>query len=239
MFRILLDSRNRNDHTTVAAPSFSLTKTITNVRSVRVKNIMLSNSIYNVRDGMNDSLRISIDGGTSYSTVAYAQPGFYTAIDYITNLNTFLKTVSGSSSDCVILNSSNNQLIWSLPIGVVIDGLYSKSKHILGLADIMVYEAFTSSLFLAVPMSVSFVCGTLQSTQIVFAGKPLPGMPFVTMPLKSGFMEMDSYEPSSLFTIPMKGQTMSTLDFRVVDTASGLLLSELLCWSMELEISTS
>jgi hypothetical protein len=237
MFRILLDSRNRDAHTTVAAPSFSLTKTISGVRSVRVKNIIVSNSIYNIREGMNDSLRVSVDGGESFNTLTYIAAGFYTASEYITNLNVFLQGVSGSSVDCISLNTSNNKLTWSMPSLIVIDGLNSRAKHVLGLADVMLNETFASALFLATPMSISFVCGALQSTHIVFAGEQLPASPFVTMPLKSGFMAMEVYEPPSLFSIPMGGQTLSSLDFRVVDTASGQLLSELLCWSMELEIS--
>ena len=120
VFRIHIDSRTRDTHTLVCQPSFSLSKTICNVRSVRVKHVQVSNTIYNIRLGYNDSIRVSVNNGVTFTTHTYMTPGFYTAEVFVTIVDTFLKSLASDSQ--VSLDVSNNKLTWTLPTNMVIGG---------------------------------------------------------------------------------------------------------------------
>jgi hypothetical protein len=173
-FRIHIDSRSRDNYTNISSPTlFSLSKSICNTRGVRVKWVQFSNTVHNIRFGQNDTLLISTDNGVSFSALTYIQSGFYSNTEYVSVVNTYLQTLSGVVSTCVTLNETTNALSWTLPTGMYIDGLNSNSKNILGLADVNLAGTFTSKLFLASPMSISFVCPQLQSTYNVFSSDSL------------------------------------------------------------------
>jgi hypothetical protein len=235
-YRLHLDSRARDAFSEPSEPCFSLSKTICNVKTVTVKNAQLANTIYNIRENYNDKISLSIDNGSSYATHTYMQQGFYGASAYVTGLDTFLSAITGSS--CVSLNAATNQLTWTLPANVSIDGLGSSTSHVLGIDDRVLSGSNTSTLFLAGPMSISFVCPQLQATYNVFtnAHKMNITHPFLTVPIVNGFGNMEVYSPFSPFVIECGGQTLSTLDIRVVDTVSGMSITELSHWSMELEV---
>ena len=61
--------------------------------------------------------------------------------------------------------------------------------------------------------------------------------PFVTMPLTNGYGAIESYVPEVPFEIDCGGQTLSTLDIRVVDSLDGRVLTELPNWTMELLVT--
>ena len=60
--------------------------------------------------------------------------------------------------------------------------------------------------------------------------------PLVTVPVTGGYLSMMYYEPPRGQVLNINGGTLSTLDFAVVDTASGRLVEEISHWSIELEV---
>jgi hypothetical protein len=237
-YRLHLDSRSRDTHTLTYAPTFSLTRTICNVKQVRVKHVQIANTIHNIRADFNDQISISVDAGVTFETYTYLTPGFYSGVRLVASLNTFLQGLSGLSG-VVTLDAANSKLNWSLPDNVLVDGRASTTRDILGLNDEVYDGTYETLLFLAAPMSISFVCPQLQSTYNVFSSQHRMARiePFLTLPLVSGYNTMEYFAPRQMFTIELGKQTLSTLDFRVVDTISGTLLTELSQWSMELEIT--
>lgn len=237
-YRIHVDSRMRDPFTLVSAPTFTLNKSIAQVRGIRVKWCSFSNTVYNIRMGQNDRISISNNYGVNYAEQTYISPGHYTNVQYIAAVNTYLMSVSGGSSDIVTLNEANNKLTWSLPSGMYISGLNSTARNILGFSDNNLAGTFETQLFLAAPMSLSFVCPQLQSTYNVFPSDSLMSRiePFITVPIINGFGQMNYFEPTNQYFIQLGGGvTLSTLDVMVVDSSNGKQVNELSHWAMELE----
>ena len=136
-------------------------------------------------------------------------------------------------ADCVTLDGFS--ISWTLPANVKIDELDSSARHMLGLNG-----TTHTTAFLASPMSVAFVCPQMQSTFNVVVSDHLMNriQPFVVVPLVAGHGAMEVWEPNAQLTVDLGDRVLATLDFRVVDSASGLVLAELSEWSMELELST-
>ena len=237
-FRIHLDSRSRENYTSISQSTFSLSKSICDVKGVRVKHVQIANTIFNIRLGLNDQITLSVDNGVSYTNQTYITPGFYTNSEYTSLLNTYLQGAMSVSTTCVALNSTNNTLSWTLPTGLYIDGLNSTSRHVLGLGDVNSTGSFTTKLFLGSPMSVSFVCPQLQSTYNVFASDSMASRiePFLSVPLKSGYGLIEYFEPTTQYFIQLSNVTLSSLDFRIVDSFSGQIINEIGNWSIELEV---
>ena len=231
VYRLHIDSRFRDVHTTSSQPSFFLSNTMTNIKSMCVKHVQVANSIYNIRSGFNDQLVVSVDGGASFATYTFISSGFYSATQMVTKLQAFWQGLIGA--DGVTL--SGFSLSWSLPANVEIDELTSSARHMLGLNG-----TTHTTVFLASPISVAFVSAQLQSTSNVFTSDHLMSRlhPFVTVPLVGGFGTMEYWEPHTQLQIDFGNLVLSTLDLRACDTASGMILTELSDWSMELEIYT-
>ena len=77
-YRIHVDSRMRDPFTLVSAPTFTLNKSIAQVRGIRVKWCSFSNTVYNIRMGQNDRISISKNYGVNYAEQTYISPGHYT-----------------------------------------------------------------------------------------------------------------------------------------------------------------
>lgn len=231
VYRLHIDSRFRDIHTTSSQSSFLLSQTMSGVKSVRVKHVQVANNIFNIRQGFNDQLVVSLDGGVSYATYTFLTSGFYTAVQMVVKLNAFWQGLVGA--DCVTLDGFS--LTWTLAPNVTINELESSARHVLGLNG----TAHTT-VFLASPMSISFICPQLQSTFNVYTSDHLLArlQPFVVVPLTNGHGTMEYWEPQTQLTLDCGNAVLSTLDVRVVDSASGQVLVELAEWSMELEVYT-
>ena len=226
-FRLLIDSRSRNTNTTASNASFSLTKSICDVRSVSVKNVQFTNTLFNVRAGAN-TLTI-----TGFPT-ATLEPSFYSPTQLVDAINAQI-TAAGSIS----YDATTNQVQFSLssPIDIAESGLRDTLGLQVGQNQL---PGFKTTLFLAAPLNVSFICPQLQSTYNVFTNRDrTTTQPFVTVPVTRGYLDMVYYAPSQLYTFGLGGASLSTLDFRDTDALTGDELSELGVWCMELEITTS
>ena len=238
MYRIFLDTRSKNAYTTNSQPTFALTKTICNVKKVRVVSIQLPNAFPNIVGG--NTLDLSIDGGDSFQTLPFiSTTGFYTPDDVVNTANSLLQSiifsVFGIQDTHVVLDSTRTRLHWTLPPGVQV-----RNNTILGLTmTTPIISTGTTILFLSSPMGVSFVCPQLQATHNVYAGdsRMTQIQPFVTMPLTNGYGAIESYVPEVPFEIDCGGQTLSTLDIRVVDSLDGRELTDLPNWTMELLVT--
>ena len=117
VYRLHIDSRFRDVHTTSSQPSFLLSNTMSNIKSMCVKHVQVANNIYNIRQGFNDHLVVSVDGGASFVTYTFITSGFYTATQMVTQLNAFWQGLVGQ--DGVTLDGFN--LTWTLPTNVTIN----------------------------------------------------------------------------------------------------------------------
>ena len=236
IYRVHIDSRSRDPHTLVSQPSFSLSKTISGVREVRVKHVQLANSIYNIRQGYNDTIQVSNDAGVTFVNHTYIMAGFYDVDTLLSALNVYLQNIMDSDDEMVRFDTTTNRIEWLLQADMVIGG----PNSVLGIEDDGVVSGDMTTLFLSGPMDVSFVCPQLQSTYNVFTSDHVMGrcQPFLTMPITNGFGTMEYFHPSTQLAVRLGGQTLSSLDFRIVDTTSGLVLHEVGHWSMVLEVCT-
>jgi len=223
--RLLLDSRSRNARSSTSRASYTLNQAIHNVVSVKVRHISFANTLFNVVTGHND---FHIAGVTS--TLA---PGFYSSVD-------FMAWLTGLANVTAVLNTSNNVITWTT-VGAI-DLTLTTMRETLGLQQGVLYMGgFTTTLFLASPLNVSFCSpqlGTAHTT--VFSGRSrLITSSFVTVPVTSGFGEMCFYSPSTLYPFSAGGTILSNIDIDIRDSLDGRDLTEISHYSVELEVTTT
>ena len=226
VYRLHVDSTCREPYTTSSDARFMLSKTICDVKSVRVRFVMLCNSIFNISFN-NDQLYVSKDGGQTYVMMTFPH-GFYTPDQVVDALNGFMLSE--------YVSNENNVLTWSIPPNVRFDILRSNARDMLGLGNIIDSKTY---LCLTSPMSVAFTSPQLQGTFNVLCtaigGSSTP-QPFLIVPLKT--TETVYYEPSTVYSIDMGGRSLSSLDIRVIHPVSGIEIKETSNWIIELEVYT-
>ena len=227
-YNLHIDSRNRLAGSSISAPRFNLSDSIVNVKRIAVKNVQFAHTIYNIRAGYNNELKTS--GG-----IVTLSEQFYTPTTFVTALDAALATVFGAGT-YVTFDSSTNSLIWTLGTNVI--DVTSNMSNVLGLASSTTGN-FTTTLFLAAPLNVSFVSPQLSVHKSNFftISSPMQTFnPLVTVPVTGGYLSLVYYDPPRGKVLNINGGTLSTLDFAVVDTASGRLVEEISHWSIELEV---
>ena len=227
-YNLHIDSRNRLAPSSLSAPSFALSNSVSGVKEVRVKNVQFAHTIYNIASNNNVL-------STSVGNVILA-PQFYTAAAFTTALNAAFVTAFGPGT-YVVFVAATNTLNWTLGWPTV-SGVSSMS-NVLGLSNASTAHTgtFTTTLFLASPLNVSFACPQLQSRRNLYTTNSSRSEPFITVPVNVGFLSVLYYEPWRGRVIDFdQGFALSTLDFTLFDTASGRVLDEISHWAMELEL---
>ena len=184
-FRLHIDSRSRMPGGSAAQANFALNDAIANTTSIRLKDFVFANTLYNIRKGYNDRL-VTSDGDV------ILQPGYYTPQLLVTALNSSL----GEN----FVSYENNFLIWNTGSTVLLSS-ESNMKYVLGLTKSDMVGVFSTSLFLAAPMYISLICPELQSTYNLYTGttsKQKQQEPFSTIYISSSFGQMQTYEPKTL-----------------------------------------
>ena len=226
VYRLHVDSTCRDPYTTSSDARFTLSKTICDVKSVRVRFVMMCNSMFNISYN-NDQLYVSKDGGLTYNMMTFPH-GFYTPDQVVGALDGILEPTSVTRND--------NILSWHLPPNIKIDISRSNARDMLGLGNIIDAKTY---LCLVSPMSVAFTSPQLQGTSNVLCtaiGGAATPQPFLIVPLKT--TETVYYEPSTIYSIDMGGRSLSSLDIRVIYPMSGIEIKETSNWIMELEVYT-
>ena len=226
VYRLHVDSTYRDPYSTSSDARFTLSKTICDVKSVRVRFVMMCNSLFNISSN-NAQLYVSKDGGQTYNMMTIPH-GFYTPDQVVDALHILLEPTAVTRND--------NILSWHLPPNIKIDISRSNARDMLGLGNIIDSKTY---LCLVSPMSIAFTSPQLQSTSNVLCtaiGGAATPQPFIIVPLKT--TETVYYEPSTIYSIEMGDRTISSLDIRVVYPMSGVEISETTNWIMELEFYT-
>lgn len=228
--RLHLDSRYRDPLTSIAEPTFSLSKTISNVTHIRVKNVQFANTMYNVT--LHDIITVSVDNGSSFQEYQLTEPGFYTPEKFVQQLNT-----SFDKLNLTVVLTNENKLQWFVPSTHIIDG--SRTSDILGLDHTRLNstQISESTLLLTPPMSISFICRSFQNAFNVFpihSGLTSHVEPFLTVGLKNGYGQMEYTlvdETTEIFS-----KNISTLHFKVVDSGRYHVVPLMRHWTMTLEL---
>ena len=230
VYPLLIDSRHREVNTPIYAPTFRLSQPIHGVKHVKVKWTSYGNLTHNIRSS-NNTFTISQDSGTTYLDVSIPT-GFYTPTDLVDAIN----TASPIPTDIVSFVEANNTLSWSLPTGVVLNGMPSSMYNILGISQTSTYiNSFSSTLYLALPNAISFSCPQLQSHSSIIStsGQPDNGAIF-TVPITVGYGQTGHYEESDQNFINLNGVNLSQLSFSLKDIGTGEVLKESAHWAMQL-----
>ena len=226
VYRLHVDSTYRDPYSTSSDARFTLSKTICDVKSVRVRFVMMCNSLFNISSN-NAQLYVSKDGGQTYNMMTIPH-GFYTPDQVVDALHILLEPTAVTRND--------NILSWHLPPNIKIDISRSNARDMLGLGSIIDSKTY---LCLVAPMSVAFTSPQLQDTSNVLCtaiGGASTPQSFLIVPLKT--TETVYYEPSTVYSIDMGGRSLSSLDIRVVYPMSGIEIREMTNWILELEIYT-
>ena len=226
VYRLHVDSIHRDPYSTSSDARFTLSKTICNIKNVRVRFVMMCNSLFNISSN-NSQLYVSKNGGQTYSMMTFPH-GFYTPDQVMSALDGILEPAAVTRND--------NVLSWHLPPNIKIDISRSNARDMLGLGNIVDSKTY---LCLVSPMSVAFTSPQLQSTSNVLCtaiGGAANPQPFLIVPLKT--TETVYYEPSTIYSIDMGGRSLSSIDIRVVYPMSGNEIKEMTNWIMELEVYT-
>lgn len=220
-YHLYLDSRER-----IAGPpcqpSFVLSNSIIGVKSVEVRSFHFANTLFNV-DNHNNILETS-DG------VITMPPGFYSATDFVSALDTLLQLHSSFVQAHVTLAQATNQLQWTLPPMFSILG--GSMIDIVGY-----YGASTTQLVLAGPHAIQVQCQELQThARNVTARRTGSGdgtlNPLFMAPVSVGFGAMENYDPSYRMAHQYSHGILNRLNFSLSDARTGRLLTELTTWSI-------
>lgn len=200
-----------------------------------MKNVSWAHTVSNVRSENNVLF-------TNAGTVTVDQ-GFWTPQELVDELNTQLQTLFGTANTYAVFDPTNHTIAWQLGAGEQIYASHATStmRDTIGLGHNTFTgpTTFTSRVFLADPVSVSFVSPQLQPGDLHIQSGPRNFHPFLTAPVTGGYLDMCHYEPpvhqEIRFNTP--GITVAgMLDVELVDTATGVELTEVAQWSMQIEI---
>ena len=165
---------------------------------------------------------------------ATIQPKFWNASDFVSELNSQLKTFLNQESDVVTLDTNSNELNWTLADHTI---TYSSMINVLGITN-NTSGIFTSQLTLFGPLTVLIDCAQLNqrtfNTTFGFAANT--NQYLFGIPVNSSYLEVQNFQPDSKYVQYYDpGLLINTLDITFRDQATGQLLN-IGEWSMILEI---
>jgi hypothetical protein len=223
----MLDSRTRQNGTTVSNPTFNLTQPISNVTTARVRSIQFTNNLFNIDENHNKIGLVGLQG-------LEITPGFYSPSQLIQKIND-----SGIGISLTFV-PENNTLLWDTGDGVV-DLVTSSMAQILGLQQGSTYTGnFVTTLVLASPMNVDFVCNQLGNSTYSYSGRVRENniQPLISCPVVVGYGNMNIFIPPVLSHLDIGGTSLSQLNFKIVDSLDGREIKELGHWSLQIECFT-
>ena len=193
-------------------------------------NFQYANQLYNVMTGSN---MLSISGVVA----ATSNPEFWTATAYVTDLNTQLQTYYATGSTVVSLNTSTNQLTWTLPSGVVDPLNLSTMNRVLGLLGGET-GSFTSTLFLVGPLQLAINSQQLNSYS--YNSFPSTARICGVIPVNVGYLEVGYFEPFRDWELRFEPRiNFNLLNITITDNRTGLLAQGMGEWSAVFVISDS
>jgi len=171
---------------------------------------------------------------TSSGAITIA-PAFYEASTLVAVLDAQLALAFGAGP-YVSFDASTNSLNWTLGANTI-DGISSTMAETLGLPEhANITGTFTSPLHLAFPSYLSLASPSFTShEQNVHAGRPqthIQIQPFVTIPISSGYLGQQVHDPALPEPWMNVSNTLSTINIRLFDPASGREYEEASHWSM-------
>ena len=232
MVQILhLDSRKRQHNSTVSNAQFSLPRPIQRATRCRVKSVQFINTFHNITTHNNI---ISTNSGD-----IVLETKSWPADELVSEIN--LQLISGT----VTIDEKTNILTWSIG-SLIIDASSSSMADILGLTPSGLYTGnFQSRLFLAMPQYIAFSCDKFIGSNVsnVFPDQKdeYNFQPFIIIPVKSAFLEAQTYESNNnnddIITLDTSrtGIDIQQLSVRILDPFTQRELNEITHWSMVIQ----
>ena len=219
---VFLDSSQRMSTSSTTRASFLLNRDIIRIKSVSVISASFSNLTYNIS---------SINNLASFGRMP---PKYYTSSEFVATVNTLL-----GSAGSIAFDPATNLLTWTLSTPIQ-GGMMS---DILGLSPLLVYNgSFTSTLSLARPSAVSFVCPSLQSFSCNshVQGIKNGGRSLFTSHVEVGFGQVQTVRVNIPHIQIVNGASLSLIEMELLDPSSGRTFdsSEVPQWSLILKLET-
>lgn len=249
-YKLYIDSDDREKNSTVSSPIFDLQpRGVSRVVSCAVRTCIVSNNLYNVRAGLNDTIVFTTDEaniGLTKRTVTFIQPGFYTLDQYVQNLQSALNAYD-TSGISYTLDASTNTISWVCSTTLIIHPNESNAAASLGFNTNLatLTGSFTSQAFLAHPSAVMFHCGQIQQGRSIYGGNcesnqaSAKHTAFFVMPLTDGYGTVEVSQPNPQYVIryPTPGVSFDgRLQFKLTDL-HGNQLFELAHFFIELDVT--
>jgi hypothetical protein len=161
-------------------------------------------------------------------------PKYYTSSDFVATVNTLL-----GSGGSVTFDSATNLLTWSLSTAIQTGSL----SDILGLSPLLAYNgSFTSTLSLARPSGICFVCPSLQSfsCNAHVQGIKSAGRSLFTTHVDVGYGQVQNTRVNIPHMQNVNLATLSLMEIEVLDPSTGrtFLPAEVPQWSLILKLET-
>lgn len=234
---IYIDSRSRVTGTP-ASSTFTLSRSLHDIRSVQVRSFMLANTIFNI-DPFNNQL-IFTDGRSNQFLITLP-PMFYTAQALVDKLNIIMHSVFTPPISVAL---RNNTLVWTAyPSVDVRDVVYMTGGS---MSDVVgrykpLSGNFETQLTLSSPAAVAVRCKQIQSSveHITTHKNNVGTAPLLILHLARGYGNLEVYEPQTLYTENFQMHATDQLSFELVDPRTGRVLDEIAAWSMILRITST
>lgn len=205
---LILDSRNRvNQNSPCNTCQFALQDVII-ASKFTLTSFTFANFLYNVTSSSNT---LTVDGVLA----ATITPGFWFASNFVAELNSQLQAFYVTVADVVTLDVNTNTLTWTLPSG----SLDGTMRSILGLIG-SPSGNFTSLLYLIGATQLAILCPELQRSS--YNSFPSTNPVIGTIPVQSGFMQIQTYEPSRAWEINFEPRVQfNALSMQIMDAHTG------------------
>jgi len=162
--------------------------------------------------------------------------GHYTGAVFVTTLDALLNGVFGAGTYATF-SQTTNEIEWNLGTHTIYQ---SQMSNILGVNEATLTSSFKSTLYLATPSHISFLCPVIANDSHIYVDEKHENFsPVITVPIQSPYLsvETNSFDHGPLNWIEY-GQhiSISKLQFKLCDSFSKRELAEASHWSLILEI---
>ncbi len=202
--RLLIDSRDRTNQSTLDNCTFLLDKPIVATEKCRVDFVLLFNTMFNVT---------SQNNGFVFDGVNRTVPrGYYTSSSIVVAMDTLLKSIDAATG--VVYNSSTGIASWTLGSHILTP---SAMSAILGTTTCT--GIFSSFINTSYPQIVQFYSPELSTdSQRTTNRTSVDATPFLIVPLFASYNSLNYYQPNFPLLLSCSTSTVSKITIYLRDS---------------------